>query len=485
MFKSWCVTQKINNATNLSHVLMDGGVLSVPFDKLNDFYDKYIETITTGEKLFVVEQKTPVYNFFIDIDYKDEESLSVDEIKSICKIICDKVKRHGGKKCLISVSPPKKCGTLTKTGVHLNWPGFVVDQASAIALREHVLIALSAAKRSVDWNDIIDSAVYGDLRRKTKGSGFRMPWSYKKAKHELCNGEGCAQCENGKVNQLAYLPVFMYTPEPLSTIIRVNQKPSVELLKMSAVRTDAPQNAFIQPPSAPIREGSFTDEETKDELQDEELKSMIEMFVRKNLEGQSDAYITKLFKHKNTFLAATNSNYCENLKRNHNSNHVWFIISGKLILQKCFCRCETLRGRRDGFCKDFCGRRHELSRDIIDRLYPKREELQKCPEIKKFVEKPQIKQGEAKPLIETFINKFMHGQENTSVVNIRRDKASHIVLTTSSYCESIRDTHPDLVMSYVIKGNKITQQCPLCKGKKNKARTHTLVDPRLVKLLKQ
>lgn len=150
MFKSWCVTQKINNATNLSHVLMDGGVLSVPFDKLNDFYDKYIETITTGEKLFVVEQKTPVYNFFIDIDYKDEESLSVDEIKSICKIICDKVKRHGGKKCLISASPPKKCGTLTKTGVHLNWPGFVVDQASAIALREHVLIALSAAKRSVD-----------------------------------------------------------------------------------------------------------------------------------------------------------------------------------------------------------------------------------------------------------------------------------------------------------------------------------------------
>lgn len=485
MFKSWCATQKINGATNLSHVLMDGGVLSVPFDKLNDFYDKYIETISSGEKLFVVEQKTPVYNFFIDIDYKDEESLSIDEIKSICKIICDKVKRHGGKKCLISVSPPKKCGALTKTGVHLNWPGFVVDQASAIALREHVLVALSTAKRSVDWNDIIDSAVYGDLRRRTKGSGFRMPWSYKRAKHEACNGEGCSQCEKGKVNQLAYLPVFMYTPEPLSTIIRVDPKPDVELLKMSAVRTDAPQNAFIQPPSAPIREGTFTEEETKDELQDEQLKSDIEAFVRKNLEGQSNAYITKLFKHKNTFLAATTSNYCENLKRGHNSNHVWFIISGKLILQKCFCRCETLRGRRDGFCKDFCGRRHELPKPIIDRLYPKKEELQKCPEIKKFVEKPQVKQGETKPLIESFIRKFMPGQENTSVVNIRRDKTGHVALTTSSYCESIRGDHQESVMSYVIKGNKITQQCPLCKGKKNKARTHTLMDARLVKLLKQ
>jgi hypothetical protein len=368
MFKSWCASQKFDNATNLSHVLMDGGKLSVPFDRLNDFYDKYIEAISSNEKLFVVEQKTPTYNFFIDIDYKDKESLAIEEIKSICKIICDKVKRHGGKKCLISVSPPKTVGDFIKTGVHLNWPDFVVDQSSAIALREHVLVALATAKSSYDWNDIIDAAVYGDIRRKTKGSGFRMPWSYKRAKHDACGGQGCPGCDKGKVNQLAYLPVFMYTPEPLSTIIRVQPTPSVELLKMSAVRTDAPQTAFVQPPSAPIREGSFTEDETKDELQDEELKSLIQMFVRKNLEGQSNAYITKLFKHKNTFLAATNSNYCENLRREHNSNHVWFIISGKLIIQKCFCRCETLRGRKDGFCKDFCGRRHELPSVIVNKL---------------------------------------------------------------------------------------------------------------------
>jgi len=302
MFKSWCATQKFNNATNLSHVLMDGGKLSVPFDRLNDFYDKYIEVIKKGEKLFVVEQKTPTYNFFIDIDYKNEDSLSIDDIKSICKIICDKVKRHGGKKCLISISPPKKCGTLVKTGVHLNWPNFVVDQTSAIALREHVLIALSKAKSGTDWNEIIDSSVYGDLYRKTKGSGFRMPWSYKKAKHEACDGRGCSGCENGKVNQLSYLPVFMYTPEPLSTIIRVEQAPDVEFLKMSAVRTDLPQNVFIQPPSAPIREGAFTDEETKDEVQDEEVKSLVETFVRKHMEGQSSAFITKYLNIKQCFL---------------------------------------------------------------------------------------------------------------------------------------------------------------------------------------
>lgn len=125
------------------------------------------------------------------------------------------MKRHGGKDCLISVAPPKLCGELTKTGVHLNWPGFVVDQDSAIALREHILVALSKAMgRTTDWNEIIDAAVYGNANRKTKGSGFRMPWSYKKAKHDACDGQGCSGCERGKIDQLPYLPILCIIMDP-------------------------------------------------------------------------------------------------------------------------------------------------------------------------------------------------------------------------------------------------------------------------------
>ena len=228
MFKSWCASQKFTHAANLSHVLMDGGVLSVPFDKLNEFHERYVEAVRRGERLYVVEQKSERYNFFVDIDYKDREALDLDEIKDVCKIICDKVKRHGGKECLISVAPPKKCGELVKTGVHLNWSGFVVDQVSAIALREHILVALSKAKSRIDWNAIIDAAVYGNSDRKTKGSGFRMPWSYKKAKHDSCGGQGCQGCEKGKVDQLAYLPVFVYKPgPPLSAILKIGQDPTL------------------------------------------------------------------------------------------------------------------------------------------------------------------------------------------------------------------------------------------------------------------
>lgn len=482
MFKSWCAAQRFNNATNLSHVLMDGGVLSVPFDKLNEFHERYIEAVKGGERLYVVEQKSERYNFFVDIDYKDESSLDLDEIKDICKVICDKVKRYGGRDCLISVSPPKKCGELVKTGVHLNWPGFVVDQQSAIALREHILVALSRAKKNLDWNEIIDAAVYGNVARKTKGSGFRMPWSYKRAKHDICDGQGCSGCEKGKVDQLAYLPVFVYRHGPLSTILQIGQEPTIDILKMAIVRTDEPQTIHVEPPSAVVKEGYFTEVQTKDELHDDDLRDKVEEFIRSNMEGQSGAYVPKIFKKKDTYLVQTTSKYCENLKREHGSNHVWFIISGKTILQKCFCLCETLRGRRQGFCKDFCGRRHQLPPQIVDRLYPKKGDIQKCPEIKPRVEKPQVKSGDVKEPLETFIRKHMRGPEDLQVLKIARDKSGFVALTNSNVCETIRGSHENVTMSYSIKGVEIVQKCPVCK--KSKARKHRLT-PNVLNILKQ
>jgi hypothetical protein len=479
MFKSWCASQKFNNASNLSHVLLDGGKLSVPFDKLDNFYEKYVEAVKRGDRLYVVEQKTENYNFFVDIDYKNSEALNLDEIKDICKIICDKVKRHGGRDCIISVAPPKPHGDLIKTGIHLNWYGLVVDQASAVALREHIIITLTRAKGGVNWNEVVDASVYGSVTRKTMGSGFRMPWSYKKAKHTACNGQGGSECIGGKIDQLAYLPVFKYVHGPLSSIIRIVQEASVENLRMIVVRTDAPQNTIIESPSSKLREGTFTVTQTKDELMDEQVKCEIETFIQKNLEGQQNASVTKVFKHGNCFLVSTNSKYCENLKREHGSNHVWFIISGKEIVQKCFCTCETLVGRRDGFCKDFCGRRHILPKPLIDKLYT---DIKNCLEIKKRIEKPQVNQSDAKPLIETFIRKNMNAPGDLQVISIVKVKNKHIALTTSTYCETICGLHESCVMSYIIDGTKIVQKCPKCK--KNTARTHCL-DIKIIKVLKQ
>ena len=139
-----------------------------------------------------LSRKQKIITFFVDLDYKDETELTVTQIESICKIICDKVNKfEGAGNALISIAEPKQVsGKLIKTGVHINWEGFTVNRSSAIAIREHVIDTLKLVYGSVNWEDVVDSAVYGSSDRKTQGSGFRMPFSHKRAKHEECSGQG-------------------------------------------------------------------------------------------------------------------------------------------------------------------------------------------------------------------------------------------------------------------------------------------------------
>ena len=42
-----------------------------------------------------------------------------------------------------------------------------------------------------------------------------------------------------------------------------------------------------------LKEGSFTATQTKDEVRDDELRGMIEEFIRKNMEGQGASIYSK------------------------------------------------------------------------------------------------------------------------------------------------------------------------------------------------
>lgn len=480
MFKRWCIENKLvskRNDTSLSHVLMDGGVLYVPFDKLNEFYEQYVMAVKRGEKLFVVEQKTELYNFFVDIDFKGEKALTIDEIKDICKIICIKVKSHNGKDCLISVAQPKNVDGKVKTGIHLNWPGLVVNQKSAIALRDHILIALYTVKGNVDWEKIIDSAVYGDLKRSSKGSGFRLPFSYKKGKHDECQGKGCEQCnKEGKITQLSYLPVFMYKHGPLNAILDIDQTPTLEIMKMATVRTDSKEFYEIDSPSTKVvKEGCFSDTEIKNEIKDENIIMEVENFIQNNLEGQNTAIVKNIYKHKNQFFVSTTSQYCENLGKKHGSNHVWFYISADIIAQKCFCRCETLVGRRNGFCKDFMGKRNVLTSKVKKLLYP---ENVKCSEPK--VTKKEIKEEtvDYKIDLETFIRQNVPGQDNLKIIKITKNKNSLVIFTNSSYCGILKSNH-DKFICYKVSGDILTQDCS-CKRSIN-----IKLSPKLFNLMKK
>ena len=454
MFKRWCKDQGFANNSDLSHVLMDGGVLSVPFDKLNDFYEKCVEVYNSGEKIFVVEQKTENYNFFMDLDYKDDEEMSFEQIKSVCKVICDKVSKFGGKDALISVAEPKPIDTLIKTGIHINWPGFVVNRSSALGIRDHVINTLNLAYGSRDWKDIVDISVYGNNSRNTKGSGFRMPWSHKKGKHEACAGQGCELCNNtGKETQSEYLPIFIYKHGPSSTLQKTEQKPSVDILHMATLRTQSMEPVIVE---GTHKEATFTTLQTKNEFKDQEARLLVEAFVRKNVEGQTTASITKMFKYNKQFLVSTNSKYCENKKCNHNSNHVWFHIVGDTIAQKCFSTTNVLR--QYGFCKDFSGRRHQLSKKITDILYEDGKVETYTPKKKVVVEPEQN-------LLEKFIKKYIVKKETFVIESLKREGVKKYTVTTKEICDTCKET-----ISFSILKSHIQQVC------KCKCRAHNLTD---------
>jgi hypothetical protein len=456
MFKLWCKDQGFANNSDLSHVLMDGGVLSVPFDRLNDFYEKCIESYISGEKIYVVEQKTENYNFFMDLDYKDDDELTFEQIKSICKVICDKVSKFGGKDALISVAEPKPVDTLIKTGIHINWPDFVVNRSSALALRDHVINTLNLAYGSRDWKDIVDISVYGNSSRNTKGSGFRMPWSHKRGKHEACMGRGCEKCNNtGKETQSEYLPVFVYKHGPLSMLQKTEQKPSVEMLHMATLRTQGTDPVLIE---GAREENTFTNAQTKDEFKNQEAVLLVEAFIRKHMEGQATASVTKMFKHKNQFLVSTTSKYCENLRRAHSSNHIWFHISGDTIAQKCFCNCETMKGRFYGFCKDFSGRRHQLPKKITDVLY-------EDGKVETYVQKKKNVIEPEQNLLEKFIKKHIIKKETFSIETLKREGFKKYTVTTKETCDTCKET-----IFFSILKNQIQQMC------KCKCRAHILTD---------
>ena len=454
MFKRWCKDQGFANNSDLSHVLMDGGVLSVPFDKLNDFYEKCVEAYNSGEKIFVVEQKTENYNFFMDLDYKDDEEMSFEQIKSVCKVICDKVSKFGGKDALISVAEPKPIDTLIKTGIHINWPGFVVNRSSALGIRDHVINTLNLAYGSRDWKDIVDISVYGNNSRNTKGSGFRMPWSHKRGKHEACVGQGCELCNNtGKETQSEYLPIFIYKHGPSSTLQKTEQKPSVDILHMATLRTQSMEPVIVE---GTHKEATFTTLQTKNEFKDQEALLLVEAFVRKNVEGQTTASITKMFKYNKQFLVSTNSKYCENKKCNHNSNHVWFHIVGDTIAQKCFSTTNVLR--QYGFCKDFSGRRHQLSKKITDILYEDGKVETYTPKKKVVVEPEQN-------LLEKFIKKYIVKKETFVIESLKREGVKKYTVTTKETCDTCKET-----ISFSILKSHIQQVC------KCKCRAHNLTD---------
>ena len=269
-----------------THVLMDGGILQVPWEQLDEFYTEYIHAVRTGNRLYVVEQKTEVFKFFVDLDYKGETVLSSEQIQELADIMSHVV---GPSRCVIARAPPRPVGDLIKSGVHFHWPDVFVTKKEALALRTRILLELPD---DPEWAQRIDASVYG-------GSGLRMLWSHKKEKGEDTD---------------PYVPLGHTGP------------PDKKTLALFAVRTN---------------------KEPDSELNVELTCAPLERYIQRNLKGQNLAHVRRVMRKKqNRFVVQTDSRYCERIQGEHKSNHVWFGIIGDRICQLCHDEeCKKFVGR--------------------------------------------------------------------------------------------------------------------------------------------
>ena len=287
-----------------THVLMDGGILNVPPEENDQFFREYIQTIQGGTKLYVVEQKTTRFKFFIDFDYKDPEKLSDEDILKFCEIIHASIGSRG--RCLSARTKHRPVKEGIKTGVHIHWPDLTVDRSEALRLRTEIILALGEGP----WASIIDASVYG-------GSGLRMLWSHKKPSGD------------------PYIPW-----RELGSSREFSKEPNEEILKLFSVRTliDGAAARCGAPPA--------------------DIDGL-EEFVQRKLLGQFSARVKKVQRHEHDgWYAQSDSKFCENIRRDHKSNHVWFSIQSGRISQRCF----------DEECREFRGQEHILPPSIVEQL---------------------------------------------------------------------------------------------------------------------
>jgi len=290
-----------------THVLMDGGILQVPFEQLDEFYTEYVHAVRTGKKLYVVEQKTDVFRFFVDLDYKGPEALSDETILELTHVMHNVVKSG---RCVIARAQPRDVGEgLVKTGVHIHWPDVFVTKTEALALRTRILLELPD---DPEWSQRIDASVYG-------GSGLRMLWSHKREKGT----------ETGP-----YIPWRELTGAVFDSV------PDPAVLSLFAVRINKVSREFVNV---------------------EITCTPLEKFIQRYLKGQERANVRRVMrKGQDKIVVQTDSRYCERIQGEHKSNHVWFGISKGRICQLC----------HDDECKaqKFVGREHILSPSIVEEL---------------------------------------------------------------------------------------------------------------------
>ena len=197
--------ESVDDAT---HYMMDGkggGVLVVPNILHQQFLMKYAQDLQKGVVHYLIERRTPLFRWMIDLDFYGPRMLKSSEILGITRKIQVTVQSFypdvtgmTSANCffdivVLTTEPGKKPSGEIKTGLHLVMPNLPVTQQECLDMRVTIVAELELLGKDLTksrifenmvgwncWQDIVDECVY-------KSNGLRMPGSHKTIQCPVCN----------------------------------------------------------------------------------------------------------------------------------------------------------------------------------------------------------------------------------------------------------------------------------------------------------
>ena len=413
---NWYFTQEDKRAGMKlsSHLLMDGGELSVDVRENSKFLRLCAEAIVSKEEIFVVEKRSPqTFRVFFDFDTHLETPLAEEDLREwyvkLCKFVCGTLNElfsdaNVGFRLVCAVAAPKSAHKMRtdchKYGVHIVVPEIIVTEPMMLRIRSAVIQKLENNFEKggpTTWADDVDLAVY-------TSSGFRMLYSHKSArcKCTVKDRDNCVKCGGvGKISEARpYHPEFiMSSAFDVEEVPKADEVQSVlSMLEMTSIRcgnaepsvafNKAPPSWFEdacvpcddqddgpwRPTKRPRMEGHQAVEnglKGKEDLSTTDLQELNRWFQmmcqkRELPKEYKKADIRSAFSYtlngvRSHVIARVDSQYCMNIGRCHSTNTVYILVNllTKRAYMKCYCRCDTTEGRRTRvrgmlqMCKDF------------------------------------------------------------------------------------------------------------------------------------
>ena len=377
-----------------THYLLDGGIWKIPLTEYQTFLQLLATDLNFGEKHYISENKTSVFKFICDLDFYDQDIITVVQVEKVVKIIQEIVNEYFGDQRIIICGADSKNVVineieLVKSGFHLVFPKLWITVETSKKLRILIinkLIENFQERQSYNkWEDVVDLSIYED-------NGLRMVGCRKIGICKVCKNkketrETCEKCNGaGKIDEnRIYRPVAVlpHNQEYLESIskdfyVMLLETSIYNYCQLEATSLLKEINIELEPVKKSKKGGSKS-------VTENDINSKIETFIRKNFkENYSKCCVKKVTKNDSTYYIEIDDNFCMNVNRNHTSSNVYFQINTSGICQRCYCRKDTTYGRSQGMCKEYYSKEIGLTKILKKLLFGEEPVVKKDKQFVKY-----------------------------------------------------------------------------------------------------